>query len=110
MDRRKNLLLGMIPDWGPNFIITFETKIVSFVSHGDLLHFTSSGRACCNEGDRIPVVLTVNKRLQIKSFFNGNPDHGFTSTRDLSEQRWYKIEISQKSLDDDTSKVKFIKI
>ena len=85
MDRRKNLLLGMIPDWGPNFIITFETKIVSFVSHGDLLHFTSSGRACCNEGDRVPVVLTVNKRLQVKSFFNGNPDQGFTSTRDLSE-------------------------
>ena len=100
----------MIPDWGPNFIITFETKIVSFVSHGDLLHFTSSGRACCNEGDRVPVVLTVNKRLQVKSFFNGNPDQGFTSTRDLSEQRWYKIEISQKSLDDDTSKVKFIRI
>ena len=98
----------MIPDWGPNFIITFETKIVSFVPHGDLLHFTSTGGACCNEGDRIPAVLTLNnKRLQVKTFFNGNPDYRFTSTRSLSEQRWYKIEISQKSLDSDSSKVIF---
>ena len=105
MDRKKNLQLGEVPEWGPNFVITFETKIVSFVSHGDLLHFTASGKSCCNEGDRTPVVLTLpNKRLQVKTFFNGNPDQGFTS-RGLLEQKWYNIEISQKSLDNDTSKV-----
>ena len=58
----KNNLLAVIPEWGPNYKITFELNVESFANGGNLwgniFRFTATDVDCCNVGDRIPALFT----------------------------------------------------
>ena len=68
---QKGNLLAVIPEWGPNFRITFDLNIHSLYSSrsdgwANVLHFTSSGKDCCSIGDRIPGLWTNSKEYVFK--------------------------------------------
>ena len=64
---QKGNLIAVIPEWGPNFRITFDLNVHSmYSSHSNgwanVLHFTASGKDCCSIGDRVPALWTNSKR------------------------------------------------
>ena len=67
---KKNNLLSTLDHWGPAFNVSFELKAdkKSFKGKGlkSVLQFTSTGKGCCNPGDRIlAVYLEKSKKIQI---------------------------------------------
>ena len=67
---KKNNLLSTLDHWGPSFNVSFELKAdkKSFKGNGlkSVLQFTSTGKGCCNPGDRIlAVYLEKSKKIQI---------------------------------------------
>jgi len=97
---QQNHLLGVIPEWGPAWKISFGLNILSFNNGGDewgnLLRFTSTTDDCCSSvGDRIPGLFTKdNNRLQYAtSTDNGNT---YLFSPDMLTGKWYSLEIEQK--------------
>ena len=67
---KKNNLLSTLDHWGPSFNVSFELKAdnESFIGNGlkSVLQFTSTGKGCCDPGDRIlAVYLEKSKKIQI---------------------------------------------
>jgi len=96
-------LLAVIPEWGPNFRITFDLKVTSFSHTGEgewanVFHFTATGDDCCSPGDRVPGLWT-NKRNHLH-FSNRVGDNGNynqnTPTGDFPTNIWRRVEIEQK--------------
>ena len=66
---KKNNLLSTLDHWGPAFNVSFELKAdkKSFKGKGlkSVLQFTSTGKGCCNPGDRILAVYLEESKIQI---------------------------------------------
>merc|ERR1719300_2313808 len=101
---KKGQLLAVIPEWGPNFRISFDLNINSMYSSrsdgwANVLHFTATGKDCCSLGDRVPALFT-NAQLNTVSFMsnvdhNGNFQKG-TPHGTFPTNTWCKIKIEQK--------------
>jgi len=101
---QKGNLIAVIPEWGPNFRITFDLNVHSmYSSHSNgwanVLHFTASGKDCCSIGDRVPALWTNSKRNYL--YFCSNVDHHgdycrTTTAGTFRTNSWYKIEIKQR--------------
>ena len=97
-------MLAVIPEWGPNFRITFDLNINSMYSSrsdgwASVLHFTATGKDCCSLGDRVPALFT-NSKLNSVSFMS-NVDHNGNFQKDtprgaVPTNTWCKIKIEQK--------------
>merc|ERR1712221_20492 len=75
---KKGQLLAVIPEWGPNFRITFDLNVHSLYSSrsdgwANVLYFTASGKDCCSIGDRVPGLWTNSKGNYL--YFCNNVDH-----------------------------------
>ena len=96
---QRNHLLGVIPEWGPAWKISFELNILSFnnggAEWGTLLRFTTTTNNCCSSvGDRIPGLFTRdNNRLQYAT--NINNDNTNLYSPDMLTGK-YSLEIEQK--------------
>jgi len=96
---QRNHLLGVIPEWGPAWKISFELNILSFnnggAEWGTLLRFTTTTNNCCSSvGDRIPALLTKdNNRLQYAT--STDNDNTNLYSPDMLTGK-YSLEIEQK--------------
>jgi hypothetical protein len=61
-----------------SFNITINKTKYDFI---ELIHFTNTGRMCCNSGDRIPAIILYsgNTRLLLSSSTTANPDDDITT-------------------------------
>jgi len=99
----KAKLLAVIPEWGPNFRITFDLKVTSFSHTGEgewanVFHFTATGDDCCSPGDRVPGLWTNNRNylhFSNRVGDNGNYNQN-TPTGDFPTNIWRRVEIEQK--------------
>merc|ERR1712243_361784 len=71
---KQSQLLAVIPEWGPNFRITFDLNVHSMTSTrsdgwANIFYFTATGKDCCSIGDRVPGLWTNSKR---EAFRNKN--------------------------------------
>jgi len=86
---QSNNLLGVIPEWGPTWKISFDINVQSFdndgADYGNIFRFTSTDNDCCNIGDRIPALFTRNENVVSPSIETG---------------KWYSFEIKQHFSDD----------
>ena len=98
----KNNLLAVIPEWGPNYKITFELNVESFANDGNLwgniFRFTATDVDCCNVGDRIPALFTNSGDfLYLCTNIDDNGDKCVLSPVGVVETNtWYFIEYEQK--------------
>jgi len=93
---KKNNLLETLPSIGKEFSISFDVFINKFgPSWQNILHLTSTGRDCCNWGDRVPAVwISSKKQFYICSALNGGGDSCYHGTV-ANAGEWISVEISQ---------------
>ena len=97
---KENKLIGSIPSWGPIFKISFDLKVLSFVTCSpdgvaNYLTFTATDNDCCKIGDRIPAFFTNSGGfLQLATQINENGNL-VKSSPQLEENIWYKVEVEQ---------------
>ena len=97
---KRNTEIGKIVSWGPQFRISFDLKINSFVSGNragwnSVIAFKTDGGASDRKiGDRIPAIF-YNRRgyLHFTNALNGNINHVFDFKFKL--KKWYSITIEQ---------------
>jgi len=97
---KKGQLLAVIPEWGPNFRVSFDLKIHSMGdAWANVFHFTATGKDCCAVGDRTPALWTsgAGNYLYFCSNVVDNGDYCKTTAAGaFLLDTWYKIEIEQK--------------
>ena len=97
---KENKLIGSIPSWGPIFKISFDLKVLSFVTCSpdgvaNYLTFTATDNDCCKIGGRIPAFFTNSGGfLQLATQINENGNL-VKSSPQLEENIWYKVEVEQ---------------
>jgi len=97
----KGKLLAVIPEWGPNFRISFDLKVTSFDHAGpwaNVFHFTATGGNCCSPGDRVPALWTNNGNfLHFSNRVGNNGNYAVnTGRRAFPTNTWTKVVIEQK--------------
>ena len=100
---QQNNLLGVIPEWGPAWKISFELNVQSFPSGGDLwgsiFRFTSTTNDCCNIGDRIPALFTTSDgRILYATNIDDNGNE-YEYSPSIQTGKWYSFEIEQQFSD-----------
>jgi len=101
---QQNQLLAVIPEWGPNFRISFDLNIKSMYSSrsdgwASILHFTATGKDCCSLGDRVPALFSNNKQNYLAFMSNVDNNGNFwkaTPAGSVPTNTWSKIKIEQK--------------
>ena len=100
---KKNTEIGTIPSWGPQFRVSFEMMIKSFVGGkwANVLSFKGNGATsnCCKPGDRVPAVFIKTNRnkkkyLVFSNSINGNGKYSY-KYENVKLNKWYKITIEQ---------------
>ena len=93
----KNNLIATISNFGHEYTVMFDIIVHSAgINWINILRFTSTDNNCCNIGDRIPAIFYNNDGyLLIDSAVNEKGNHGVTYDIDL--EKWYHIEIVQKT-------------
>jgi len=95
---QQNNLLGVIPEWGPAWKISFELNIQSFPSstlYEFIFRFTSTTNDCCDIGDRIPALFTVHDGTILYATNIGDNGNEFAFTPSIQTGKWYSFEIEQ---------------
>ena len=101
---QENNLLGVLPEWGPAWKISFDLNILSFDNgdgyFGNIFRFTSTTNDCCNIGDRIPALFTTNdNRLHYVTNIDGNGNE-YIFSPNIETGKRYSFEIKQHFTDD----------
>ena len=92
-----NRKIETISEWGPEFKISFEVKILNLGddAYTNIFHFTSTGNNCCNIGDRIPVLTLHKSGALYLGTQIGNAGNKNIQTAALDKNKLYKIELDQ---------------
>ena len=79
---------------GPSFSVEFQLKVKSFPrsSMASVLHFTATGRECCEVGDRVPAVFISRRRLYVAYPVEEGGD--LIQAGRLRRRRWHSLVIS----------------
>jgi len=93
---KKNNLLKTLPTIGKEFTVSFDVYINKFgPSWQNIIHLTSTGRDCCNWGDRVPAAwISSKKQFYICSAINGGGDTCYHGTV-ANAREWISVHISQ---------------
>ena len=97
---QQNNLLGVLPEWGPAWKISFELYILSFPPVSDwfvesILRFTSTTNNCCSIGDRIPALFIHSNHsiCYYTTIIDGEGDNTYSPS--IQTGKWYSFEIEQ---------------
>ena len=96
----RNNLLAVIPEWGPNYKITFDLLIESFANGGNfwgnVFHFTATGDNCCEMGDRVPALWTNEGKFLYLCFNKGDDGNFCQQSPEIETNKWFSLEYEQK--------------
>ena len=100
---QQNNLLGVLPEWGPTWKISFELNIQSFPTFsdvwGNIIRFTSTTNNFPNIGDRIPALFTNwNNQVHYSTNIDDNGNENAFSSK-IQTGKWYSFEIEQQFSD-----------
>ena len=98
---RKNNLIGTAEHWGPEFKITVDIKIISFLKQStkvlEIFRFASVEGNCCEIGQRLPALFTWSRNNTFHLATNiGTKGNAWFNLPGFEENRWYKFRIVQK--------------
>ena len=93
----KNRKVETIHQWGPEFKVSFDLKIMKLGgdAYKNIFHFTSTGNNCCNIGDRLPVLTLHKSGALYMGTQIGNAGNKNIQTAALDKDKLYKIELEQ---------------
>ena len=98
---KRNQLLKVLTEWGPEYEIKLDVKINSWIGKwGSILRFTADPAEgnCCQVGQRIPSLWTQQgsrDTLHLATNINGHGNH-FFEMGGFQAGIWYSFVISQK--------------
>ena len=101
---RKNNLIGTAEHWGPEFKITVDIKINSFLKQStkvlEIFRFASVEGNCCEIGQRLPALFSWFKNNTFHLTSNiGTEGNTWFDLPGFQEKKWYNFKIVQTEIE-----------
>ena len=101
---RKNNLIGTAEHWGPEFKITVDIKINSFLKQStkvlEIFRFASVEGNCCEIGQRLPALFSWFKNNTFHLTSNiGTKGNTWFDLPGFQEKKWYNFKIVQTEIE-----------
>ena len=101
---RKNNLIGTAEHWGPEFKITVDIKINSFLKQStkvlEIFRFASVEGNCCEIGQRLPALFSWFKNNTFHLTTNiGTEGNTWFDLPGFQEKKWYNFKIVQTEIE-----------
>ena len=89
-------MFDTIPIWGPGYRINFNMYIRSW-SKGfkSIMHFTATGKGCCDLGDRVPYLETHSNGYMATCFDKDDKANKCFINWNLKTKTWHHIEFKK---------------
>ena len=101
---RKNNLIGTAEHWGPEFKITVDIKINSFLKQStkvlEIFRFASVEGNCCEIGQRLPALFSWFQNNTFHLTTNiGTEGNTWFDLPGFQEKKWYNFKIVQTEIE-----------